>query len=524
MRMAAFLAVLSGALTVFAFAPFGASPLAFVSLVPLLIALDGKSRKDSFLLGWLWGAAFFLGTVYWVVRSISMYGGVPVAAAIAVMLLLVAYLALFPALFAAALTWLRSSRPIIRLLFVPAAWVAVEYLRGLTFLGFPWVLAGYSQLPFLPLVQIADITGVWGVSFVVVMVNETVAAFVRSRRAALPSPVREAVVAASVVVAVVLYGVFRISQVDTVTSVWEKMKVGIVQGNIDQGQKWSEDLMEFTVDTYTDMSEGLIAEGAELVVWPETAMPFLVESDKKYGPRVRDISDEHGVNLLTGSMAYGYTFEGGKYRYFNSAYLYATDWAVPVRYDKVRLVPFGEYVPFKKVLPFLDKLTEGAVGDYAPGGGHFPLRFEGQALGVLICYEAIFPSISRQSIKMGATVLVNLTNDSWFGRTSAPYQHMEIARLRAVENRVYLIRAANSGISAIVDPAGRVVAKTSLFKQETLLGEVGFNPLPSSLFTAWGPVFPLSCLFLTVVFVIEGLVGRDFLGRKFDLKKIIRRI
>jgi apolipoprotein N-acyltransferase len=178
------------------------------------------------------------------------------------------------------------------------------------------------------------------------------------------------------------------------------------------------------------------------------------------------------------------------------------------RYDKFYLVPFGEYVPLKRLLFFAEKLVQG-VGDFTPGRGAFPLMFNGQGVGVLICYEAIFPEISRSFVKRGATLLANLTNDAWFGDTSAPYQHFGMSIFRAVENRVFLVRSANTGISAIVDPAGRVEQRSELFTEEVLTGGVRLRQSPPGVYSTYGDVFPLFCMAVSVVFLVSGVRRRS---------------
>ena len=516
--MKPFISILSGAVLVLAFAPFGAWPLAWVGLVPLLLALEGSTPGRAFLLGYLFGLVFFLGTVYWVVHSMYHYGGVPFVIGTAVMLLLVAYLALYPATFALLLKFTSSSNGLVRVFFLPSAWVMLEYLRGILFTGFPWVLLGYSQTNVPQIVQIADTVGVWGVSFAIMAVNVALYANLRSismRRKVAPV---ETAVATVILTLILVYGFMKFSTYETKG---KPVSVALVQGNIEQSLKWEPAALLSTVETYSELSSvatsdmslsarlsGRLPEsqrepsgGPSLIVWPETAVPAYLAHDDSIGLLVQDVAERTGSHLLTGAPHYEYDLGTDSYGFFNSAFLVSPQQGEHKRYDKVHLVPFGEYVPLKRVLFFIEKLTVG-VGDFLSGPGYIPLEFDGQALGVLICYEAIFPEASAEFVTNGATLLVNITNDAWFGRTSAPYQHLEMARLRAVENGVYLLRAANTGISAVIDPLGRVVEKSGLFEEAVIRAEVRFKEGGPTRFSIYPWAFPAVCIVVVSFFII----------------------
>jgi apolipoprotein N-acyltransferase len=479
-----------------------------VAFVPLFFAIDGTSPKKAFSLGWVSGFIFFLGTVYWVVHSMYFYGGVPLGVGILVMILLSSYLALFTALFCLCYALTDGYGRSMRLVLIPSVWVAFEYLRGQLFTGFPWVLLGYSQADLLSVIQIADITGVWGVSFLVMTVNRFIFQLVEGPVTArgFRLYLKETILTAALLLATLVYGIIKMDRLDSQISDWPALKVGVAQGNIDQSVKWDPAHRKKAVETYTGLTDKAIKEGAGLVVWPETAVPFYLETDKELGPVVRKLPEETGSYLLTGSPSYSYNLSTGEFESFNSAYLIEPGGGFSERYDKVHLVPFGEYVPLKRFLPF-EKLVAG-VGDFIPGPGYLPLRFNGQGIGILICYEAIFPEISRSFVKRGATLLANLTNDAWFGDTSAPYQHFEMALFRAVENRVFLVRSANTGISAIVDPAGRVKVKSGLFKEEILTGEVRLRQGPAGFYTRYGDIFPFLCTAVSGILIVAGLRRR----------------
>ncbi len=249
-----------------------------------------------------------------------------------------------------------------------------------------------------------------------------------------------------------------------------------------------------TVNIYRNLTLDARARGElDLVVWPESATPFYFQDFSLLQTEVLSVPRRTGAFLLFGSPAYQQ--KEGQYEYLNSAYLLDSKGQQRGRSDKVHLVPFGEYVPFGKLLPFIDKLVVG-IGDFSPGLVK-PLSMNGARVGVLICFEGIFPELARDYVRRGSDLLINITNDAWFGRSSAPYQHLGMTRFRAVENRIWIARAANTGISAIISPSGRVVSQTPLFKAVALTGGIGVGA-EGTLYTHLGDIFPI--LFLAITF------------------------
>ncbi len=507
------LAAISGALLVLAFPPVDLSYLAWIALAPFFFALytsEETSALKAFSIGFALGFVFFLGTVYWVVHSMYMYGGIGLKLSIPIMLLLVAYLSVYAGLFGALLNEARFKAPILRMFFASALWASLEYARAYFLTGFPWSLLGYTQIPILPVVQIADITGVWGVSFIVVLVNSTFyftlsALFKRDR----PFPLKE-VVFSTVVVAVVLgYGLFKINSVGRDASGWRPFKAGVAQGSIEQALKWEESFATKTIEIYRALNIEAGREKPDVVVWPESAVPFFLEADSLQAESVRDAARDSGTYVLTGGISYNYNPGTGRTSYFNSAYALDPQGNIIGRYDKFHLVPFGEYVPrnVKRFLPFIKKLTVGA-GDFSEGAGPHPLSLNSVKAGVLICYEAIFPDIARREVKNGADFLVNITNDAWFGNTSAPYQHFQMSVMRAVENRVYLVRSANTGISAVIDPAGRVMKKTALFERTVFTETIGLKGNGVSLYARYGDVFIYAIIAVSCILLLASIRGR----------------
>lgn len=475
------LAVGSGLLTVLAFPDWYWGPLAFVSLVPFLLALRGVPPRTGFALGLAWGMAFFLGALYWVTYVMVTYGRMLLPLAVLAWVGLAVILAGYPALFGWAVTRLRDVEPTIWALGVSVIWVAVEFLRSHLLTGFPWLLLGYSQGSSPELIQVARITGVYGPSLLVMLVNGAfaVAAFPG------PAPWRRAVpgaVAALLLGGAVAYGravVHDPSPPGDVT-------VGIVQGNIDQGLKWHAAMREATLAKYRRLTLDVARQRPALIVWPEAAMPFLMRTDPVLGPQVLAVARDAHAPILVGSPD-----QVGRGTFTNSAFLVTAAGEIEAKYDKRHLVPFGEYVPLRSIFFFLDQLVVG-IGDFVPGRSVTVFHGPYGRFSVLICYEAIFPDEARVAVRDGAQFLVNITNDAWFGRTSAPYQHLAMAAFRAVENDVYLVRAANTGISAIIEPSGRIAKASGLYTDAAFVGRI--HPGGGRTFyTRHGDVFAWAC-------------------------------
>jgi apolipoprotein N-acyltransferase len=489
-------ALSSGALLTLAFPNFDQGWLAWIALVPLLLAVRETRWQTSFCLGLATGLAHYLSLVYWTAHTMHTYGRLPWLQSIVLLLLLSGFLALFPAIYTALLSFIKAGPGLVPVV-SPLAWTALEYLRTWIFTGFPWELLGYSQYDHLWAVQFADIFGVYGVSALVVWFNTTLALLMlrwldkpwRSRQITRRCVVASTTVMVLTLCAVVSYGIFRLGSVDRAVSRAKKAKIAVVQGNIDQAHKWDTRFQTLTTVKYKRLSKAAAAEPLDLIIWPETATPFFFLHEKILSGIVLESIRNIGIPFIIGSPSYAN--EQNKQIYFNSAYLIDPQGNPDGRYDKVHLVPFGEYVPIKRWLPFIDKLV-AQVGDFKRGRTGNTLKWQGHNIGMQICYEVIFPGLSRKMVQNGADLLVNITNDAWFGRTGAPYQHFSMAVLRSVENRRFLARAANTGISGFIDPCGRIL-KTTLLNQEASATEsVALLPMRSP-YSRWGD-WPLAIL------------------------------
>jgi apolipoprotein N-acyltransferase len=295
------------------------------------------------------------------------------------------------------------------------------------------------------------------------------------------------------------YGKWRILKTDKEAKTSEFNKIAVIQGNIDQAEKWDIKKQMSITKKYIYLSDSVKKAAPDLVIWPETATPFYFTHNAFMTKMVTDSISKQEALFLIGSPSASKT-DDSSFAYFNSAYLIHPDTNIIGKYDKVHLVPFGEYVPFKKWFPFLGKMVQ-QIGDFTPGNIENILGCKKFTLAVQICYEIIFPQLSRSIVKNNALFIINITNDAWFGNTSAPYQHFAMAILRAVENKRTLIRAANTGISGYIDPVGRIISSSPVYKEKTLVQKVPALKT-KTFYTNHGDIFALSCLVLTFCLLI----------------------
>ena len=484
------LAVLSGVLLSLAFPKPALAPLAWIAFVPLLLAIGKKTPRQAFRLAFLTGGAAYAGILYWLNIVMVTYGKLPVALSVFLYGGFCAYLALFVgAVFGLARR--AEAAGISQLLSLPILWTGFEYLREFFLTGFPWASLGYSQYRILPLIQMADLTGVYGLSFVIVLANAVIyrmlkGMFGRDRK---DYPTVGAVSLVLVLVVMLGYGFFRLNQQER----GELRKVALVQGNISQDVKWDPAFQEATVAIYERLTRQAKAFSPDLVVWPESAAPFFFQNDARYAARIKALAAEMKCPLVFGSPAVETV--AGRDRYLNSAFLVSGGGEVLGRSDKIHLVPFGEYVPLAKYLPFVHRLVTG-IGDFSPGAKEVPLNTGRGVIGVLVCFEGIFPELSRAYVQAGARMLVNISNDAWYKRSSAPYQHLSMTVFRAVENRVPLVRATNTGISALIDSHGHILGSTPLFQEAVMTGEVRLGE-GNTVYSRYGDVFAGACLLLS---------------------------
>jgi apolipoprotein N-acyltransferase len=444
---------------------------------------------------------YFAGTLYWITHVMVVYGGLQMWVAVLVNALLVAYLALFPALFAVVMRRLLIVYGARVLMAAPLVWVATELGRTHLFGGFPWVLLGYSQVTLLPVAQLASIVGVFGVSALVASVSA--AASVCVATPSLRDRGRAVGTVALVLVVVAAWGSWRASRAEW-TRAGEPLQVGLVQGNVDQAEKTDTARSVAILRDYLRMTRQAIAAGAELVVWPESSTPFMFEEDLAGAAQVRTLARQARVPILLGSDQIDWRVTNNRRvpdRYYNSAFLVRADGTTAGVYRKIHLVPFGEYVPLKRMLFFAAPLVEAVGAGFAPGEEATLLPVGGHWISTSICYEIVYPDLVRQFVRGGSELITTITNDAWFGTTSAPYQHFAQASMRAIENGRYLVRSANTGVSGIVDPYGRILAQSEIFRPAVILGNVRFLK-ESTVYTRVGDVFAYASVAVTLLMLV----------------------
>lgn len=483
------LASISGVLLALSFPGLGHPIVAWIALTPLLVALQSGPLSRAFGLGLTTGALYFAGTLYWIAQVMAVYGALPLWIAVLVNAALIAYLSLFPALFSVVLRRLVMAAGPTAMLAAPVVWVATELGRTYILTGFPWVLLGYSQAFTLPIVQFASILGVYGLSALVVAVSASLAS-VFVQRSYVP-----AAVTLTVVLLVGLWGSSRVRRAE-LTRLGEPVRVGLVQGNVDQSEKWDPSRAASIFARHLEMTAQVIDDGAQLVVWPESSTPFSFERDQDNAEAVRRLVRETRVPILLGSGE----IDQAESRYYNSAYLIRSDGETGGVYRKMHLVPFGEYVPLRRLLFFAAPLVE-TVSDFSPGEQATVLDLDGHLVSTAICYEIVFPDLVRRFVVGGSELLTTITNDAWFGETTAPYQHFAQAALRAVENGRYLVRAANTGVTGVVDPYGRVLVSTPIFEPMAVVGEARFLS-ETTIYTRVGDAFAYASALVTAAVLI----------------------
>lgn len=477
--------------------------MAWIALLPLLYAITGATTREALKYGFITGFTAYIGTLYWIVYVVVKYGNMPVYAGIFVLLLLVSYLALYLAIFSYAIVYLRKYG-LREIYTAPIVWVILEYMKSTLFTGFPWVNLGSSQHSFLSLIQVADITGVYGISFVIVLANLVIFDLIVCSKDNRKKAIVQSLIALILFFSLLFYGTWRIGGVTAALNTLTFLPVTIVQGNIDQNVKWNPAYQQETMRIYQSLTLEARPEEGGLVVWPETATPFYFQENSSLSKMVTDIAQTTRSWLLFGSPSYHK--KPGAIDYFNSAFLVSPEGVPTDKYDKVHLVPYGEYVPLRRYFPFISKLVVG-IGDFSSGAGYRPIETPGGRAGVLICYEGIFPYAGAAYRNQGAQLLLNITNDAWFGNTSAPYQHLAMTAFRAVENRLYLVRAANTGISAIVAPTGAIVSKAGLFETAAIRSKVKYLTI-NTFYAAYGDLFALLCIIMGFCLTFITLIRR----------------
>jgi len=459
-------------------------PLGWVWLAPVLLVALASAPRTALLDGWLAGTAGFLVLLSWLDHTFRNYSAIPWPLGWLPVGLLAAYCGLYTGLLAWAVARVRAAAGEgAALALSPVFWVAGEWLRGHLFGGFPWGLLGYSQHAVLPVIQVAELGGVYAVSFALVATSAALAAVIRLRGAGRAVA---ALAGLAVVVGVVAFGLWRLSGLAAAATP-ERVRIAVIQPSVEQSLKWDPAHRREILQGYDALTREAARSRPALIVWPETAAPIFLRADPALRDDLTRLSAEVGAPLLVGSV----DREGERGRFRNSAFL-VTPQGLGDRYDKIQLVPFGEYIPLAWLLGFVRHWAE-FISEFGAGDRFTVFALPGASFGTAICYEVVFPEIFRGFVVGGAAVMVNITNDAWFGTTSGPWQHLATLPLRAVEHRVAIARSANTGVSAFVEPSGAVAETLGLFAQGTLA-----RSLPRrtglTVYTRWGDWLPYGCL------------------------------
>jgi len=433
------LAALSGILMGLPFVNFRLWPLAWIALVPLLFAIRDKDHHRSFWLSYFAGATFFGMVLHWLSSLVYWVGGIVLVG----VLLLVLYLAVYWGIFGLVVGYTRARFGAPAWLTGAAVWVLLEYVQSKLFTGFGWALVGYSQMYNNRILQWASVGGVFLVSAIVVLSNLLIYSLIFEPRR-VP---RLIAVLLLVGLSFVFGGVLLRPEHSERT-----VGVAIVQGNFGQDVFWSPGLSEESILVHEQLSSQAVREGTDLIIWSEAAVPGYLESEPRLEEEVKRYAKRKGVHLLLGAKR---AVQTPDWQAFNSAYLISDEGEIVDRYDKMHLCPFGEYLPLRRVFPLLEKIAP-PLGDFSPGRRRTVFEMNGAKFGVLICFETVFPDLARALVREDTDFLTTITNVAWYGRSAAAYQDLAICVFRAVENRTWLVRAANSGISCFIDPWGGI--------------------------------------------------------------------
>ncbi len=504
---------LTGLLLFASFPRAGQGYLAWIAFVPLIVFIFRcKSPARAFGGGFIAGAIELFTLLIWIPPVLTHYGDLSVPLAWVGYLLLISVLACFPAAACAFAKLLVRRGGDSFLLLFPAVWIVFEYAQNFfPFGGLPWLLTGYSQAGYLPLIQIADVTGIYGISFLILGFN-TAIAWTFLHRGKSPAGFWPLIAAGSLVAVCLVYGGISLHRWGHLRA---ECRAAMLQGNISIDEpEWVQ--IDKSKKGYKQMADSLKPSNIDLLILPESPSPVTFQYDRDYRQMLEDLAGRYPLGLIFNNNDSREV--KGETRYFNSACYLDRSGKLSATYDKIHLVPFGEYIPLKKFFFFSQTISKDVEGFY-PGSDFRIMQIGGHPSNAIICFEAVFPSLVRRFAGKGSQLIVNLTNDGWYGVSSAPYQHLAIARMRAIENRRYLLRATNSGISAIIEPTGRIQTSTGLLQEAICEGRFGFVSVKTP-YTRYGDVFVLLCAIISCGALVP---GRSVSRRQGSSERVVPR-
>ncbi|MGB2769718.1 MAG: apolipoprotein N-acyltransferase [Candidatus Zixiibacteriota bacterium] len=498
-RKSLYLTILSALLISLAYPPLPLGFVAYLCLVPLIIALESKSPFAAFKIGYIFGLISNSILLFWV--GWATIGGTAAA---------IILLCLYPAI----LCWLHG---LLQrrwkegaVFFFPFLWVAMEYVRSLTQVSFPWLNLAYTQTYYLKLIQYASLWGNYAVTFWILWLNLIFYFLIRYRK-------KWKVALLLFVILMILpyiYGSWVMSE----DVEGEEIKIAMLQGNMEPEIKWNQDLLDYNVRTYIDMSREAAKETVDFIIWPETAAPCYLAAESLYFALVQETCDELNVPLLVGTNDYQVNPQG-KLNYFNSAFLFTPHGGYPKVYNKINLVPFSEKLPYDEVLGISDRIQFGQ-SDFCNGEDMTIFEIPQGRFATIICFESVYPGLVRDFVNRGTEFLVNITNDGWFGKTHGPFQHAQIAVFRAIENRIAIARCANTGVSMFIDPYGRVKQATKIWVRETVIGKIPLKREGNvswsgrTFYARYGDWFAILCCLVSFTLTAVALLRRRVDNRR----------
>lgn len=501
-----------GIFTALSFPKFNLSFFAWISLIPLFFIILRHKPKQNFFLGLTAGFSYYAILIYWIPSVPVHYGNLSIPVSFLIYIIFVLFLSLFWGFFFLLFSKIHQSFPKFAFILSPFIWVSFEYILTHIFTGFPWGLLGSSQFKNLPLIQMASITGVYGISWVIILFQSM---FLFSIKYKKKAPF-------FITLALVFFlhgaGLWSLKKVSLIRN---SFNGSVIQGNVSSDIYWDKVSTNEIISLFNqhlDLSYKAYSDGTHLIIWPEFSVPLCFSCSEAlyqdFKEKLFHFVKETGCTLLLGTNEI--IVSKGTIHYYNTALCLNPALSIS-QYYKMHLVPFGEYTPYKKIFSFIEKMTH-SIGEITPGREYFLHHFKTLKFGSPICYEIIFPNLVRKFVKKGATFIVTITNDGWYGKSSAPYQHFSMAVLRAVENRRYLLRAATTGISGIIDPSGRIISQSELMTQTYLTGRI----TPSrklSIYTRYGDILPLFSLTLSGLFLILTMIKRIHERKKLSSKR-----